>query len=257
MRISCISDLHMGDGSRADSFGHTDENFLRFLDYLESISDRIVVNGDVIETSKGLLPGRPLLQRERVFEAHRRILERFAHPMYVQMAGNHDAIVERLGVRSSWRWSEEHGIDVLFQHGHQFDPLRSAGRIPPLASWGFGWLERLGWRHAEAFFSRADEVFGAMTRRSNDFLLRDAAIRVLDERAANARPLYVVMGHTHERPAVVTHPRGAYINCGACLYGRLQFAWIDTTTGRSRVVSLSRVKANGTARRTVYPRTKK
>ena len=43
-----ISDLHLGDGSRTDDF-HRDEQFLEFLEFVESQAQELIILGDLFE----------------------------------------------------------------------------------------------------------------------------------------------------------------------------------------------------------------
>jgi len=252
MKIACISDLHIGDTGNADSFRHSENLFLRFLDYLEDRNDLIVLNGDIFETHKSRIPGRHLEQLERIREKYPALTERFSWKNYILISGNHDCILEKLGYPQSHLITGENNDRYLFLHGHQFDPIRSAGKIPPTVTWAFGWLERLGWKNAESHFSWLDEEIGNITGGNNVFLLDDGA-RSLCARSPCNSSLHVIMGHTHERPRIAFIDENVYINTGACLKGRLQFAQIDTHNRENRVFNYSITNRFGIALSTKYP----
>ena len=59
MKIAVISDLHLGPADNTDLFGHDDAEFLRFLQFLESNFERIVLLGDIWETLSSKVPWTP------------------------------------------------------------------------------------------------------------------------------------------------------------------------------------------------------
>jgi len=252
MKISCISDLHMGDGKSSDAFQHNECQFLQFLDYLEENYDLIVLNGDIFETHKSTIPNTPLIQLEKAQNYYKNITERFSQKNYIQIVGNHDNILESLSYPLSFLHKEKDGGEYLFLHGHRFDPIRSYGKIPPLTTWLFGWLERHGWKNAESHFSWIDEEIGYKTGENNVFLLRDGAKEICAE-SNGENPMHVIMGHTHENPVIIQCGESEYINTGGCLRGRIQFAHIDTGNRENRVYNFSKTNRFGIAVRTKYP----
>ena len=254
MKIACISDLHMGDGKSSDSFQHKENHFLSFLDFLEDQYDQIILNGDIFETYKSLKVNTPAEQLLRVQNYYGNINLRFLQKKYILIAGNHDSILESLGYPLSYLHQDENGGKYLFLHGHQFDPIRSSGIIPPAASWFFGFLERTGWKNAESYFSWIDEEIGYKTGKNNVFLLREGAKEICSD-SKGENPGHVIMGHTHEMPGIIECGESTYINSGACLKGRIQFVHIDTFNRENRVYNYSITNRYGIALNTEYPRT--
>ncbi|MBC8067779.1 MAG: metallophosphoesterase family protein, partial [Deltaproteobacteria bacterium] len=143
MRIAAISDLHIGVRAGLDGFGHAIDAFDAWLARLEQEHDRIVLLGDVFQTDHVLVPGRRARARE-LHAARRRaevLVRRFSGPRYHYVHGNHDEVARtELDVVSSLRIAAD-GVELLFTHGHQFDPVaRTAPWLAGLGGWGTGAL---------------------------------------------------------------------------------------------------------------------
>src|SRR5262249_22251007 len=92
MEIAVISDLHLGPGGPVDGFGHSDQEFLGFLRYLERNFERIVLLGDIWETLTGRLPGDAAAELRLARASHPEIARRFCDERYVYVHGNHDLV---------------------------------------------------------------------------------------------------------------------------------------------------------------------
>jgi predicted phosphodiesterase len=229
MRIAVISDLHMGRGDASDRFGHDDARFVRFLRYLESDFERIVLLGDVYETLMAPRPWDLRGELRTIREAHPRLAERFAdRRRYVYVHGNHDIVAGRLErVPAEWLVRAD-GVSILFTHGHGYDLiLRRMRWVSELAVWLGGWIMRLGlrglYRVLDEFEARcrcpdAPDVLGGFHRWALDL-------------AARRRADIVVTGHTH-RPDRRRHGNALYLNAGTCSDGRFSFLGLDTRAGR-------------------------
>ena len=155
MKIAVISDLHLGRGDAADSFGHDDAEFLRFLDFLEGEFERIVLLGDIYETLTSPKPLAHVEELTRCKEAHREIAERFARPNYRYIHGNHDLVAAHVDGAPSDMTIKVDGVKVLFTHGHHHDWLvRRLRWLSEAGVWVGGWLLRMGVESIIRFFDR-------------------------------------------------------------------------------------------------------
>ena len=158
VRIAALSDLHIGARDYTDGFGHDLEEFSRFLDELEDNHDRIVLLGDIYQTDHSAVPSRAAARRmlEQVRRRVPSLAERFDRPPYVHVFGNHDEIAgEALGAPEYLRVPGR--FDVLFIHGHQFDPVAvRASWAADFGTWGTGRLRAWGLRPVAWWFEQRD-----------------------------------------------------------------------------------------------------
>jgi len=137
--IFVISDLHIGDGSARDNFGHPDsdrpQQINLFLDYVSKQNGQLIILGDLFEfwqssLSKTIIHNMPLL-------------DRLAQLKTTYILGNHDSdllhFIDKdllnhalLRVISGPTTRTIGDKAFRFMHGHEVDPL-NAGDTP---SWG-------------------------------------------------------------------------------------------------------------------------
>src|SRR6188474_2998957 len=98
MKLAVISDLHLGAGDLADSFGHDDGDFLRFLKFLEGNFERVILLGDIWECLQSRKLGNAREELNLALAAHPEIARRFSRPSYHYVHGNHDILAGVLGV---------------------------------------------------------------------------------------------------------------------------------------------------------------
>jgi UDP-2,3-diacylglucosamine pyrophosphatase LpxH len=232
MLIAVISDLHLGGSDRADTFGHEDDEFLRFLRYLEGNFERVVLLGDIWETLTGA-DGRALRTLERAREAHREIDERFRRPQYFYVHGNHDLIAGVSdGAPAELELSVD-GVRLLFTHGHHYDVLiKNARWLSELGVWAGAWLLRLRLNPIYSLFNAVDSW---RYRRGEDPALCTFQRWVMTVGSARGADV-VVTGHTH-RPARSEHPSGLFLNSGSCANGNYSFLSLDTRSASYQVHS--------------------
>lgn len=227
MKIAVISDLHLGRGDSSDPFGHDESEFLRFLRFLESEFERIVLLGDIYETLWSRLPGDQRGELLRCRDAHRRIVSRFEdRERYQYVHGNHDWVAADVLGTPEEILLEADGMRLLFTHGHHYDwILRNAREIAELGVWAAAWLVRMGLTPAFRLLERADKHWRASADPGSCGFQRWAV------QAAAARDADVVVtGHTHLRTAA-EHGSRLYLNSGTCSGGTWSFLHIDTRTG--------------------------
>jgi UDP-2,3-diacylglucosamine pyrophosphatase LpxH len=252
MRVAALSDLHIGVTEARDGFRHDPSRFGAFLDQLEAEHDRIVLLGDIFQTDHGAIPTRASARRHlrRAQARLRPLADRLRGPKYVYVFGNHDAIAGAELGASEHVCLEDHGVRILFIHGHQFDPV--AVRAPfaaDLGTWFTGRLRAIGLRPAAAWLE------------GRDIAIKDRRFRGPEgpyARGASALAItydarVVVMGHTHcgriddrarrrlvddaeDRPVLVA-------NTGSCSRGALSWISVDTAMRRLRLLTGDAVRS--------------
>lgn len=229
MQIAVLSDLHLGAKDKLDRFDRAvdaEANLVAFLEELETGVDRVVLCGDIFETLRGPLPGPSEDELGKAMAAYPEIARRIVDdPRYVMVCGNHDVIAaDRLEVAEFHRESD-HGLDLLFFHGHQLDRLaRGEAPLSRLGVWAGGFLERLGLPVTQGVdtarghrYPEPDAPTGNPRKRER------AAVTLGKSMGADV----VVNGHTHD--LVCRELDGAvYMNSGTCLSGRREALLIDT-----------------------------
>lgn len=228
-RIAVFSDLHRGDGSRADAFAANSELFLCALRHYYSQGYTYVEAGDGDELWKGWRFADIERAHSPVFDLlHRFQRQDRLHLLY----GNHEGlaaggyqqdkgglparealVLERL--RTSQR--------LFIVHGHQADPRNDQSTLwsrrfvrhlwTPMQSLGLASLSG----PAHPVSSSATE---SISRRIKDW-------------SAMQRQL-VICGHTH-RPVFAQPGASLYFNTGACLYPG-QITGIEIVSGAIQLV---------------------
>jgi predicted phosphodiesterase len=226
VRVAAISDLHIGVRAGRDGFGHSIDAFDAWLARLEREHDHIVLLGDVFQTDHVLVPGRRARARELHAARRRaeRLVQRFAGPKYHYVHGNHDEIAGvELDAVSSLRLATD-GVELLFTHGHQFDPVALGARwLAELGGWATGAIRRAHLVSVARWFEAHDvAIKHARFGGADGPYARGAAALGASERAA-----VVVLGHTHA--AELHQVSGVlYANTGTCSGGRRECVSIDT-----------------------------
>jgi len=227
MQIAVISDLHLGGADRTDTFGHDDGEFLRFLSYLESNFERIVLLGDIWETLTGPHLAGPARSLGAARSAHPEIAKRFLKQRFLYVHGNHDLVAGTLERAPESLVIREHGTRILFTHGHQHDFLIQKARwLSELGIWIGGWLLRLGLSPVYRTLSALDMLRSGASRDGSRCSFQRWAMAAARMREADV----VVTGHTH----VATrneHGDRLFLNSGSCAEGRFSFASLDTLRG--------------------------
>lgn len=244
MKYAIVSDLHLCGGA-ANNTGWKDQELVSALKALYTEVDVVVLAGDVFECWQS----QWLLQRQALADAV------LAYPLtwsfmvgqaiadkLIYVVGNHDYIVyrDRLfpGIVKHFDVVSNHpveGVILHIEHGHGGDALNSRiGWVGRAIAYAVGWLERLGWRDAEADLQRLEKY--APGRSQDEDVYRDHALSIIHN---NAKTWAVVMGHTH-RPyctelvqtrvgdGVLSH---FYYNCGQFRPESCSGVIVDTDTG--------------------------
>jgi predicted phosphodiesterase len=230
MKLAVISDLHLGSGDWADGFGHDDGDFLRFLTFLERNFERVILLGDIWETLQSRRLGTPREELALARATHAEIADRFRHPQYCYVHGNHDIVAGLLGVPDEVS-IEADGVRLLFTHGHQNDDLIQRRQwLSDLGVWLGGWIRRVGFKAFYRLCAKIDEARGGLSLDGT----RCAFQRWAVGEAARREFDVVVTGHTH-LAARAEHGSRLFLNSGSCSEGKLSFLSIDTRRGDYRV----------------------
>jgi predicted phosphodiesterase len=227
MQVAVISDLHLGRGS-TDIFGHEDNEFLRFLDFLEDNFEQVVLLGDIWETLTAPSPAGQLTELRAAQAAHREIHDRFRRSRYKYVHGNHDLVAGKADGICDEHCLEVDGVRVLFSHGHQGDGFCSTVRpIGELSVWLGGWIRRFGLQLLYTYLSRLESGRHGRAERCSvrRWALGQARTRDVD---------VVVTGHTHI-PVREEEGTTLFLNSGTCAQGALSFLSLDTGSGDYRV----------------------
>lgn len=230
MKIAVISDLHLGPGDKADLFGHDESKFLKFLNFLESNFERIILLGDIWETLTPQWPD-PVRALKQSREAHPLIARRFEREQYTYIHGNHDIIAGQVCRAPEELQLNVDGTRLLFTHGHHHDALiRHARWASEFAVWLGGWILRVGLGAVYKLFDEFDKVMsGAHTDHSRCTFQRWA----IDLASAHGADV-IVTGHTHI-PLKQEHQQGLYLNSGSCSHGHLSYLAMDTRAAQYAV----------------------
>lgn len=119
--VYIVSDLHLGDGTRSDSFLGKDAEFLAFLEQVERENAHLVIAGDVIDFHQAWIIERILKAHARVMGALSRLADRVG-VTYIWGNHDHDISVFRDLLRLDVCSSLEIGDQVLIRHGYEYDP---------------------------------------------------------------------------------------------------------------------------------------
>lgn len=199
MRILFVSDLHIGDGSKADDFGDNDREFAKWV--ISMSPDKVYLLGDVFE-----------LQQFSMKAIKK------AHTLYVyaptKLTGNHD-----------WKATGKSTMviegrkRIFLSHGHQKDKLMHNAFLRGFV-WFLGWIERL------PFMSWVDNPKSKRAEYKTEEYAREKIEQGYD---------IVICGHTHKLKKKRIG-KGLYVNTGCCIHGKFQGALYDTETEKMELV---------------------
>ncbi len=261
-RILLISDMHIGDGSKMESFQHKDELLIDFLQYVERHADAIIIAGDGFDVCQAW-------SLKRIYRRHRPLMEAMIHlakqiPVYY-IQGNHNDMPKDL---ASYFPFEYHpalwiGDEIYVEHGHRHDPYcqpgsRNSDRIVKLHALlerlagaplripmrrHYGWSTRIGhwlfyrygqlqWLRAQRFLRRGEQERAQACFDFLDYFGRgewgelNFNLRKLNEVLAAAPYEVLICGHSHQA-GKVRLPGGLYINSGSWTFDEATFVDLD------------------------------
>jgi UDP-2,3-diacylglucosamine pyrophosphatase LpxH len=206
-----ISDLHLGDGSKADDF-HRDQEVINLLDFCKDNNADVYLLGDIFELWQAHL--------DKIIWAHIELYKRLAGCTRKAVWGNHDALPFEL------LWKEHFENKLIYaEHGHQYDmfnkfnnPMRSLKKpktpIGKYITQAVGLLERFWHRDTDTYLLKLKKKYGGFLYRAGE----------LQNKKCNMAPpmenekLITIHGHTHRAELTKYGDGKIYANCGT---------WID------------------------------
>lgn len=233
MQIAVISDLHLGAKDRLDRFHRTPDGeaeLMAALGRLERAVDRVVLCGDIFETLRGPVPGPMQGQLQAAMNAYPELTKRIVHDArYRIVPGNHDTLNTTVFSVPEMHWESDHGLRIVFFHGHQNDRLaRGKAPMSRLGVWLGGVLERAGLPVTQKVDAQRGGHYDGVepdTPGLDPRRLELASVAMGRRLGADV----VVNGHTHD---ACHHEVGdtVYLNSGTWLNGRREAVLIDTET---------------------------
>ena len=264
-QLFVISDLHIGDSTKKDSFSKNEKDGLldSFLDFVEKEQGSLLILGDLLELW--------LYKPDSVLSGRKDLLDRLNEMPATFVAGNHDNLVlnlDKSSIHPFFNRTCEPFIKTIggrrfkFMHGHEFDPfmtetIRKCGQKlanckPSLKSeendciLKNNWLYDLFLQFAEIIFKILRSITKNMTTVIQKACalpftpisllmraLRDNKIieRHFNDKSSNLYDI-VVAGHTH-KPAILDN---WYLNTG-CWIGPASDFLVINPDGRSQILA--------------------
>lgn len=225
--IAVISDLHLGRRDRSDAFRHEDDEFLRFLDFLEDSFSSIVLLGDIWETLRSRWPRAQAHELAQVRATHPEIAARFRGPKYRYVHGNHDLVSAAVD-RAPSSWVTTLGTtNLYFTHGHDYDwHWQRARWLGEFGSWAGGWLLRMRLRAIFRTFDRIDNRVRGARPDPEHCAFQRWAIGLARMKQADV----IVTGHTHIGTRA-EHGDKLFLNSGSCSQGAFQYLALEPGHG--------------------------
>lgn len=227
-KIASISDLHLGPKDNCiDIFKHDQTKFVKFLKYLESNFEYIIINGDLFETLFSLNKKKALFG---AIENHKEIWGRLSNTKkYIYIAGNHDSCSKSyLGAKEDLILNID-GVKIYASHGHLGDLLQNKLQlISELGVYLGGCMIRSGLNKLYDCMYSWDI---ASSFESQDILkkISKGGIKLAQKYNADI----ILNGHSH-LGGVSEHNGKLYMNSGTCTGGLFSFLSLDTAAGDYR-----------------------
>lgn len=264
-QLFVISDLHIGDSSKKDSFSKSEKDGLldSFLDFVEKEDGSLLILGDLLELW--------LYKPDSVLSGRKDLLDRLNEMPVTFVAGNHDNLVLNLDKSSIHPFFNKTSAPFIktiggrrfkFMHGHEFDPfmtetIRKCGqklgyRPPASMPDESSHILKSGWPY-DLFLEFVELIFKilrSITKNTTAVMRKACAlpytpisllIRALRDNKIIERHFYdkssnlydiVVAGHTH-RPAILDN---WYLNTGSWIGPASDFLVINPD-GRSQILA--------------------
>lgn len=233
MNLLVISDLHISNGDRFDTFGWQNEDLIAMIQkiILKKNIDKVIMNGDIFELYK--------YKMADIIEKNTLLFEYLTSEKFVYIKGNHD-IFNDFGL-NNLLIENSSGQKIYFEHGHNADMLNGTFIGRYISKLSLGLMKRLirfdpilniYLRKVNAM----DEV-DCIPKKYNSYQYLQYAMRLLKTYDL------VVLGHTHKLEMHKTYflnKKKYYLNSGSCSLGRFQALVIDTETLKCNTIKLSR-----------------
>ena len=207
--FAVVGDLHVGRPASPLSFRAAPEQVADWVDDLLCRWGQLIVNGDLFDLDRGMVPLRHSDELRIVESANRPIIQLLRRPEIIWLAGNHD---EQLLQGSQ----AERALDVRLgqslvrvEHGDRFDaPVKQARTLTRLVTWASGRVVSgplnpvyHAMRRVESRLTGEHQAVPALEHRALRWLLQQSAYR------------YLVLGHTH-RAGIVSSGNRWVLNPG-------------------------------------------
>ena len=222
MKIMCLSDLHLGDGTFNDYFGWNDDEFIELLQNKinEKKIEKIYLLGDVYELLR--------FNEKKVRTAHSKLIDYFENSggFITLIEGNHDIILRH----RQFITIEENGNKIHLEHGNMADPSRFY--FFNIVSMIFSRLFIFICTKVEPlrlFIKKAHGSINEERERRNNYAIYYLLYSI---RRLNAYDVQI-SGHTHHMESVesfFSDRKRIYLNTGKCVGRRFQGVILDTTT---------------------------
>lgn len=116
----CVSDIHLGDGTKYEGFRRKDKEFSQLIEYCNDNKFKLIIAGDCID----------LLQAgnmRRIYSAHKKLITRLQkmNGNLVYLPGNHEAEIDISSMFPKAQISPIAyiGKKVRIEHGNMYDPF--------------------------------------------------------------------------------------------------------------------------------------
>lgn len=223
MNILVISDLHLGNNDRLDTFGWKPDAFIRALECLQETYQisKIVLNGDVFELYK--------YRFEEAQACHAQLINYLLKKQSVFIKGNHDAL-SPMG-QDSYVFENQEGKTIYIEHGHSVDFMNGSRIGRTIHRVFFNFLKYLAQQNwvLNLYFDIVEktEQVNHIPKKYDSYKYLKYALKLLKTYDM------VVLGHTHKIEAHKTYylnSKKRYVNSGSCSLGRFQGLVINTET---------------------------
>jgi predicted phosphodiesterase len=203
-----------------------DATLVEAITALRGEHDLIVVNGDLLDLDRGLLPLRPDAELRVVGRAHERVLRALEGDGVIVLPGNHDPLLGADAHSETAVRVETASGELHIEHGHRFDaPLKQLRRFTALVTWGSGIAAR----------AHLDPVLRAMIQLDRGLTGEGTGTGPIERGATrwlarNPDVAAMAIGHTH-RSGVWQAWGRPVVNPGHCLDGVFRYATLEGSSG--------------------------
>ncbi len=228
-RVAILGDVHLGRPGAPLAFAGDVPRFAAWLEQLGRQHEAVIVNGDLYDLERGVVPFAFRRELDRLEAAHRRIVDTLDAIGAIVLVGNHDAALASLSgaaaavdlVTSSGR--------VRVEHGHRWDaPIKQLRRFTTAVTWASG---RVVASPARPLF----DVMRWLDRRLTGENQARSPVETgaTDWLAAHADYAALVIGHTH-RPLLERASGSLLANPSGCVDGTPRWIQVDAGCGLVR-----------------------
>jgi len=251
-----VSDLHLGDGSRADDF-HLKDEFLKFLDIVESLDYQLVIAGDLFELWQSDL--------DKVAFYHSEVIERLLlltkKERLIYLIGNHDHMpfVKYIHLQGFIKLEfKDDLMGIWAEHANQYDVFNRypdsrmalCNKLGRAISYMTGWFERAihpdidEWADAilikkgGEFLRKVAGLKNRITPSQYEYFKRGGDLSEYEHAAAeliSKGNRIVIFGHTHQ-PLLKRLGSGIYANCGCWSGSKPKPTYIKVSMGKVELV---------------------